>query len=66
MKVEFLAKFNQDLNRIHLTSVKKSLAILMKLLKRQSLLGKFPTLKSFKGLNQPIVFVLEIIGSVCL
>ena len=49
MKVEFLSKFNQDLNRIYLKSVKISLAKLVETTQEAKSLAEIPHLKKLQG-----------------
>jgi mRNA interferase RelE/StbE len=49
MKIEFLSKFNQDLNRIHLKSVKNSLVKLIEAVQEAKSLMEIPHLKKLQG-----------------
>jgi mRNA interferase RelE/StbE len=49
MQVEFLAKFNSDLNQIHLKSVKKSIVKVIERVKNASSLSEIPNVKKLKG-----------------
>ena len=49
MQVEFLAKFNRDIDRIHLKSLKKSLAEIIDQVKASNSISKIPNLKKLKG-----------------
>ena len=49
MQVEFLAKFNRDIDRIHLKSVKKSLAEIIDQVKASNSISQIPNLKKLKG-----------------
>lgn len=49
MKIEFLSKFNQDLNRIHLKSVRNSLLKVIELTQSAETLPEIPNLKRLQG-----------------
>ncbi len=49
MQVEFLAKFNRDLDRIHLKSVKNSIAEVIDLVKKSSSISQITNIKKLKG-----------------
>ncbi len=49
MKFEFLSKFNQDLNKIHLKSVRNSLLKLIELTQSAETLAEIPNLKKLQG-----------------
>jgi len=49
MKVSFLSKFNRDLDRIHLTSVRKSIIKVIGEVKGASELTQIRNLKKLKG-----------------
>jgi mRNA interferase RelE/StbE len=49
MRIEFLSKFNQDLNKIHLKSVKKSLINIIELTQGAKSLMEIPHLKKLQG-----------------
>lgn len=49
MKIEFLSKFNQDLNRIHLKSVRNSLLKVIELTQSAETLAEIPNLKKLQG-----------------
>jgi mRNA interferase RelE/StbE len=49
MKIEFLSKFNQDLNKIHLKSVKNSLIKLIEVVQEAKSLAEIPHLKKLQG-----------------
>jgi len=49
MQVEFLAKFNRDLDRIHLKSVKNSILKVIDEEKVADSIGQIPNLKKLRG-----------------
>lgn len=49
MKVEFLSKFNRDLDRIHLKSVKNSIAGIIHEVKAANSIAQIPNVKKLKG-----------------
>lgn len=49
MRVEFLAKFNSDLNQIHLKSVKKSIVQVIERVKNATTISDIPQIKKLKG-----------------
>lgn len=49
MKVEFLAKFNRDLGKIHLKSVRKSLLNVILVVESAKDLSQIPNLKKLQG-----------------
>jgi len=49
MKIEFLSKFNQDLNRIHLKSVRNSLLKVIELTQSVETLAEIQNLKKSQG-----------------
>jgi mRNA interferase RelE/StbE len=49
MKVEFLSKFNQDLNKIHLKSVRSSLLKVIEQTQAANELTQIPNLKKLQG-----------------
>jgi mRNA interferase RelE/StbE len=49
MKIEFLSKFNQDLNKIHLKSVRNSLLKVIELTQSAETLAEIPNLKKLQG-----------------
>ncbi len=49
MQVRFLAKFNRDLNHIHLNSVKESIALVIDAVKSTDSIGKIHAIKKSKG-----------------
>jgi mRNA interferase RelE/StbE len=49
MKIEFLSKFNQDLNKIHLKSVRNSLLKVIELTQLAETLAEIPNLKKLQG-----------------
>jgi len=49
MQVEFLAKFNRDLDRIHLKSVKNSIAKTINEVKSSTSITQISNLKKLKG-----------------
>jgi len=52
MKIEFLSKFNQDLNKIHLKSVRNSLLKVIELTQSAETLAEIPNLKNYKASSQ--------------
>ncbi len=49
MKIEFLSKFNHDLDKIHLKSVKNSLLHVIESAQSAQTLAEIPNLKKLKG-----------------
>lgn len=49
MKIEFLSKFNQDLNKIHLKSVRNSLLKVIELTQSAETLAEIPNFKKLQG-----------------
>jgi mRNA interferase RelE/StbE len=49
MQVRFLAKFNRDLNQIHLNSIKESIANVIDEVKSTDSIHKIPNIKKLKG-----------------
>lgn len=49
MQVEFLAKFNRDLDRIHLKSVKNSIGEVIDTVKASNSITKIANIKKLKG-----------------
>ncbi len=49
MKIEFRSKFNQDLNKIHLKSVRNSLLKVIELTQSAETLAEIPNLKKLQG-----------------
>lgn len=49
MKIEFLSKFNHDLNKIHLKSVKHSLSRVIEVMQSAETLAEIPNVKKLQG-----------------